>query len=407
MLELLKKFFKKEKEPASERINLENVEEWLKKFSPNFIDEKEEIKKIKAELGECLINLETVNIDEVKTEEKLKLMVKSNVPAYIMQVKSLLKKVDEESLSRYSSAISLCREMEASLGEFNKKTIRNFYIIQNLIGEELLAVTKKIKQIDLVMQKIKKKIGEQKGEMHEAGLETLKTIKTKIALKKDAKIKAEQLEKEIELLKEKREELASLLKKKEESVEFLELKKLIEDLELIKEEEDNVKNSLLELFAPLNRGFKKLDRIDSLSLLNAYSSSPIDALIKDEDMEIETILRSLKESIKKLGLKPEKQSRIVETINKLSQKNLQQYKNRVLELKKQHEETENRLKANLAEEEKKEIEREINRTENTIKNKEEEKEKMEMFNVEADVIFLEKQLTALAGHEVKLDAIVD
>jgi hypothetical protein len=278
----------KEKKEEKVKISLDEIGNEIKKEKESLEKQALELKKnLRGRLKELISNLrlqvielKATNIEGRKEEEKIKILVRQNLKAYISQVEGLISYLEklDESPERYILAVSKAVE------NFNKSSRMSFEKATILIGK--LEKTRELirnflanfKQMNLeVFSKMKKleDLTSKKGELDKAK-ETSSQIKSSIEnMKKVAergKLEKEKLEEEFKDFK------ASLEYKKhieEKENTELAISKLNQDIFNLKEKIDF--RDLLKRF----HADEKKSRI-----LRNYNENFLESLKEDENFEI-------------------------------------------------------------------------------------------------------------------------
>jgi len=173
--DFLKKVFRKkverEKPENPDGIPLNEVNKWVKDKGDKIKSEEEKIIKavqIKIsgaikELDEKIKDLEVVNVNSIKSEEKIKLIVKENLKKYLEDVSKFahnlsgfsdLPETGGKNLSRFFT------NLERLFLEFEKRSYKNYEKATILIGKEAGEVRRTIKRL---YDQLKKVFEENKG----------------------------------------------------------------------------------------------------------------------------------------------------------------------------------------------------------------------------------------------------
>ncbi len=305
ILDFLKKFTSKEPEPVeTEKIKLENIENWLKekkqqteKENSSISDSiKETINKIIQELNQKIPELEKVDVDKIKSEEKMKFVVKENLLKYKEQTEKF--KNDLENLEQ-ENPVKLIEKINNLFSNFQKRSSMNFQKATILVGKELgnikdcigvfIADIKKIteknkssfdkvKILDSIEEKIteKDKIENSKLNIREnlkkhdskiMGLENeIQKIKKNIENQKNTEEYKEKLKKKQEI-KNLKEKLNSKIYNLKQVINFKELTQFFHinqnDLEIVKAHKENFKKEFEK-----DNGEKILNLFNESKLIN-------------------------------------------------------------------------------------------------------------------------------------------
>jgi hypothetical protein len=262
-------FFKK-KEEIREEVSLDGLEKWLKKRKEGLSNQEKEIldpissliSELIIELKEEIIILENFDIEILKTEERIKLIIKEQLKNYIESLRKMMDKLEQVGGKEVILDINLILE------DFRKKSHISYEKVTFLIGKEMRAtkgsLNKFVKSLENILKSNKKFFDE---------YETINSIDLNLfnSIKEKRKKVYENLNNEINQEKKLEESLENKKREIEEikvSKEYLlELKKQ-KDLDLNREE-------LKEVFSKLRM------KIDFKFLSNFYHKFEKDmALVK-------------------------------------------------------------------------------------------------------------------------------
>lgn len=257
-----------------------------------------------AELKELLLNLhpkvdvlEKVDVRGKKYDEKLKSLVEGNKPAYVLAVRLLLKKITVPENYGSKSVCAFVEKVDDELKDFNKRTARNYFILQSIIGDELAAIVQDIKKIDTLCKMIRDRAcGGRLKEMEDFQAK-LSDIYSYIGRK-------EEEHKSLVAFVKEREKLLEMESKLRDEIEGNRVGRDFAEMSKLEAEKEELAGKLYEMrslfggdFSVLQRPLKKLEKIDHFKMLKYYLDKPFDAFMEDHGMEINLILGSLKAAI--------------------------------------------------------------------------------------------------------------
>jgi len=402
-------FFKKFLKPKEESIHLFAVKKWLDENTDelqNVKEKIEEIKSLKSEIVENLKILEEVDISKSKVEDRVKVVVKGNLPAYTNAINLFLRKVSPPEEINYVNLDIFCDSFESEFKDLNKRTFRNFQIIKELVGKELENVAKGIKKLEVLVGEIRKYSNNIKNiaEMKEKA----DFIRDSIKNKEKNKIKRKELKKE----KEKLVESCERLKK---DIEKLKNGEKAKSLESLKQKEQKVSyslheldNQLLTLFSPLQKALKKYNNMCFIKKVDSYIENPVETLLKDSDLEILKFLQDIKKMVEedKIDLKDDKKKKTLESLEKLDGSFFRKFIEDRNSLKEKCVTIQDEIKANTVLEEIKDLEKELNINSFKIEGVNREIERIKDVDIEFEVSELEKRLSKIFGHKIKIENVV-
>ncbi|MFH0797839.1 MAG: hypothetical protein V1906_00345, partial [Candidatus Woesearchaeota archaeon] len=257
-----------------------------------------------AELKELLLNihpkidvLEKVDVKEKKYDEKLKSMVEGNKPAYIMAVRLLLKRIIVPDNYDSKSVCTFVAKVDDELKDFNRRTARNYFILQSIIGDELAAVVQDIKKVDVLAKMINDQACNGKLKDMEDFQMKLSDIYSYIGRKEEDHRSLVAFVKEREKLLEMESKLKDEIEKNRKGKDFAEMSKLEAEKEELAGKLYEMRSVFEGDFSVLQRPLKKLEKIDAFKTLKHYVDKPFDTFVEDHGLELNLILGSLKAAI--------------------------------------------------------------------------------------------------------------
>ncbi len=283
----------------------------------SLLDElKSTIKALLEELGDEISNLEEINIDEIKAEEKTKIIVKGNLESFIRELKRLRKNL-QQFLEKEEDIENFAQEAHSLLKDFEERTAMNFEKATFLVGKELHEVAKSISSFFKYIDKFKKKnkyfieaiqiintiaeLNKAKKQKKEAEADLDENIQHIENLVKEIDNKQEEFKKKIEQIRNSPEH-KKLLQRKEElkKKHKLEKDKLNELKELINlkrlasifhfsQKEMSVINEMKTDF------YSAYDKYGKHKILDMTSGNKNKETITDKIKEIETIREEIKQ----------------------------------------------------------------------------------------------------------------
>lgn len=321
--DFIKRFIGEEKEVEKEKLALEDINKWVLNKKGEFDSKNAQflelmgarIGRFREEVGEKIIILDEVDVDAIKSEEKIKLVVRENFAKYIEHVKRFRERLN--NLAK-NNAVNLVKDFEELFSNFQKKSSLNFQKSTILIGKELGdmrdCIADFVKDIDKIVKehkdyfektqvlaRIEKRLGE-KEKIHGVKSEIVKSIS-------DKGIKIGEIEAEIEEIKRKIDGVKN-------TTEYIEKEKEKQEIEEIKNNLGGEINSLREMidFKELSNFFHISEK--SMEIIKAHKDNFRESFEKDYGLEI---IRLLEESkLIKNGIK-DKTNKIIEMRKKVEE----------------------------------------------------------------------------------------
>jgi len=303
-MDFLKGFIKQEEEIEIEKVNFDSLDNWIRKKGNEIEIENEKllmvvnenIENFVNELDEKISVLKEVDVDKIKSEDKIKLVVKENLDKYIDYIKKFKNNLSALEVKDF---IKFIKQIDEIFEEFQKKSSMNFQKATILIGKELGAVrncignfinnvkkimdknnnfVKKTKVINLIKERLeeKEKNDKLKFDIEKNVREYNGNIRNFENLIKSVEEKINKIKKSEEYImkvkfkeenENKKEEIWREISNLKSLIDFKELSKIYhineKDMEVVKAHKDN----FLEAFRKDNGG-KIIQLLDEANLVN-------------------------------------------------------------------------------------------------------------------------------------------
>ena len=328
IFDFLKKFSKKEPEiVVTEKVEfsnikyfLENKKQQLKLQEEKFLNKFKEINNnLINSLQEKIKQLENLDLDQKKAEDRIKIIVKENFKSYLYYVELLIK--DISNLEEINSSLDMISKINSTFLNFQKKAETSYQKATYLIGE----------------------LGQIKGEISNYFKKTETLIKENddiikisrilesIGKKLEELLKIDNISKEIDKEKSKNEEKINEVNNKirNHEEEIIKIKNSNEHKELLKNEETlNKKDSELEIQIIKIKNLINLKTLSGIChksekdmiIIKNYRNNFINAFKEDSNNKLKEILESTnqienKELIKEQLINIENLNEQIEMIN--------------------------------------------------------------------------------------------
>ena len=324
----LKKFSKKEPEiVVTEKVEFSNIKYFLENKKQQLkLQEEEFLNKFK-EINNNLINslqekikqLENLDLDQKKAEDRIKIIVKENFKSYLYYVELLIK--DISNLEEINSSLDMISKINSTFLNFQKKAETSYQKATYLIGE--LGQIKE--EISNYFKKTETLIKENDD------IIKISRILESIGKKLEELLKIDNISKEIDKEKSKNEEKINEVNNKirNHEEEIIKIKNSNEHKELLKNEETlNKKDSELEIQIIKIKNLINLKTLSGIChksekdmiIIKNYRNNFINAFKEDSNNKLKEILESTnqienKELIKEQLINIENLNEQIEMIN--------------------------------------------------------------------------------------------
>lgn len=396
MLKFLKDLFKKEEEKIE--VNFLDLNSWLDSSYYNTVNHTlARISEIKDRLGATAQHLQKKDVSNEKVEEKLKTVVKGNKESFVKALHSLLMKLhtperlDKKTLQQYTD--SCVKELQ----DFHARTVKNFYVMKHLIGEEADAVTANLRELHSVVLSLKGLAD--KSQIAEEVRAKLVEINEHLDESSERRKRIRILEEQRFKFLEKERELKDKIHKLKEGRHFAELERLKLGKEALLKLDLDLKNEVENLFSPVKKALKKSSFAKEKPAVR-YLEHTYQALEEDKDLEIVVLLDRLREAVQKGVVDVKLKGKVEETLSSLTQEKLSGLKEKIRQLRKKLAELDHNLGKNNFQKVQDKFVRELQELESAWGDVNQELEKLLSFELKTDIKYLNKLISQLAGSEV-------
>ncbi|MBT5740311.1 hypothetical protein HOI26_04385 [Candidatus Woesearchaeota archaeon] len=324
--------FLKKKKVESEQLKFNEVASWLEKefskemeiFNQNISSLKEKIIEEKNKTEQHLQKLAVEVLKNEKIPERAKQMMEGNRTTYLQKVRGLLSQINPPE--NYPEYEQFFVTIENDFERFSEVTLRNYQILREFFSNDISAIARNLKKFNELLKEMKQIV----IKTNINGIILLQNSVRELIVQRQRKE-----ENKIKVL-----ELKETVSKNEIGVQKIQ-KKIVglkngeiysKHLNSIKEKEKlelqrrNLTNSVFQSFSVISAGLKKYERVTlDGSVVKAYNSNPISALLEDKELQIITVLAKMKGALNKLDLKEKKHVKVEQGINVFTKEYLQDF----------------------------------------------------------------------------------
>lgn len=344
MFNFIKNLFKKELQ--REEVLLENLNKWFEEKTRPFVEDTDKNIRFKFDEFNILLNTFQKNIEDLekseikepdKIENKVKQVVLGHKENYVRRLNQFINLIKIPKEASFESAAAFCSKLDSEINEFSKDTVKTFYTVQHLFGNEVDKVAKAIKRMDDLIKDIKNITEDEK---------TLNIRKTreKIHNFNDTKLKKGNLvlnlnEQKSKLKKLENQKIKTIneLQRLENSEEYSDYLAMNEKIKGIENDISILKDEVIQTFSPLSASLKKFERItlNDQALIEKYSEDPVNALLLDKQLKILGLLENMEKSIESgsIDIRDKKKEKVIEKIRSVHQDKLNSIVSRYISLK--------------------------------------------------------------------------
>ncbi|MBT6690560.1 hypothetical protein HN903_01820 [archaeon] len=242
---MLRNFFRKKQKPKIEleKVNFNEIEDWLENKKNKLIKKEEEIFiiiKKRANISTSNIsgkikNLEAIDIESKKVEERAKIIVRQSLDKYLSFVEVFTKELTETKRERLSNFIEDTNQI---FSDFDKRSYIFYQRANYLIGDELVAMKEEINDLSKYFADL---FNKNEKIMHSLNL--ISSIQLKLAQLNEITTTLNEINSEIKYLdekttkeKERTNNILNEIKKVKISEDYMENLKKRNEIELVKKQ---------------------------------------------------------------------------------------------------------------------------------------------------------------------------
>ncbi|NQU98058.1 hypothetical protein HQ533_01200 [Candidatus Woesearchaeota archaeon] len=343
-------FLKKKKE---EEVKFSEVDAWIERhLEDKGLDTK--VKSLKnhiesriSEARELLEKLEQASLLNENIPERVKHIMEGNRKNYLRKINQFLD--DLRIPGDYLKIREFSKKFTEDLDSLSEETQKSYFVLKEFLESELVAVVKKIKEIEDLAIDFRQEIEKENLHKVEKLKEKLEEFKnSKEALANLETLKQEQ-EEELKELKKKENSTEKKISKLRNSSSYKDYERLKSEKEKAEGEIQKKKTELIAHFSTLEKAFKKYKRMSlNEALIEKYLDDPTKALLEDEPLKILEVLSKMKQSLADLGLKDKKEEKTKEEIDNLSKEMLTKLREKFQELFDKEKENKKNLLSNTS-----------------------------------------------------------
>ncbi|MDD4877823.1 MAG: hypothetical protein PHO02_02175 [Candidatus Nanoarchaeia archaeon] len=388
MLKFLRKLFENKEE--KEKVDFFEIEKHIAEKAWNSVRaDIERLQKAREAVLRNIESLEKKDIDSVKVQDKAKDVVKGNRNAYVIMLRKFADSIEPPSELTADSILLFCRKFEAEIIDFNNKTARNYFIMKTLIGEELEAIRKNLKEVESVLVSLKKDVETGRLSSIEDLQRQLTDIYRHIENKGEHEKEMKKIGAEIELLMSKEKDVTERINAMKNGREFIELENHKSKLQQKTDEEAAIKARIKSSFAEIARPLRKYENAYPSKILTKFLEDPVAAM--EENEGIARILHSAAESMQKGEIDSKNPEKDVQNLQELSSK-FDEMKERMILIEKEKEEIKENIRNNKAEEERDKMIKELNKIEGELSEAEEKLDALKKKDIKKDIAKVKEDL---------------
>ncbi len=293
--------------------------------------------KIESESSLLKKNLQNLRLASIKDNipEKVKIKVLGNRDSYVDYLQQTIEKISFPQLITQETTPDFYQKLDLLLKTINNKTIKNYYIIEQLIGNELSLVAESLRKIDKLNKTIKNNLDSEEIKIISNIKLASSRLNENLALERELKTKKSNLEKDISSLEEEISKLDLKLEEVKKSKDYSIHLNLKNEKEKIHKKiisiEDNINNQFIEI----KKLLKKFNNTNRIKLIDDYIENPFQALIQDKDFAITKYVTEIKDLLEKDSIKIKNKDKALKFLGSINHNllysSLEKHKNLILD----------------------------------------------------------------------------
>ncbi|MFH1511231.1 MAG: hypothetical protein ABIF10_06060 [Candidatus Woesearchaeota archaeon] len=302
-------------------LHLDRIDSWLKERNQS------QMSPIQASLGDLKKGFDREKSRVLQNADRLMgLQLKNpNIPvrelhymqgnrdAYIRKVRVFCK--DAEFPGNLDDVPSFYENFCRQLADLAKSTGKPYMILQHFFANESRAINLGIKAMEDLARKAFQ-LETRQGAEAESQLSHLLALKAK---KESALLKHKAIQDALALKRNNLKKLMAAKRKIESGNEYGKLLEKKQELASILGNQKALEQSVSDDFSRIDHSLRKYGKItfEHDDAVNSYLKNPVDALMHDEGMRIETVMKAMADSTGLLDLKDKKREKTVVVIDSL------------------------------------------------------------------------------------------
>ncbi|MBD3355483.1 hypothetical protein GF361_05920 [Candidatus Woesearchaeota archaeon] len=403
MFEFLKSLFKKEIEKKD--VNVSELSEWFDAKTRSRSEEInedikgyiEEVRKILKSMGENLEKLKKAEIKEPdKIQEKVKNVVLGHRDGYCRTLAHFINNMEFPDHVNYIEGKRFSHDIDESLDEFGKNTIKSYKAVQYLFFDEVKPIKDDLKRLAGTAKKIRKDIEDKGISEIDKVKEDIDNFIKSIKKKENMGLKIKKEKNDLAEIKSEKADYENKLEELNNSGDYKRFEKYNEELTDVEDSIKHKENEIIQLFSSVEKGLRKFKRIsiENEKIIGEYLDSCVEALLDDKEMKIINILNNMKRNIKSEGvdLRDKKKEKILEGIEAISAERLKKIVSEYKNLRDKKEDIKKNINSNPVKSQIKELEYKIEHISFKTKNKKEDIDSSEKNYDSIDIIELKDRL---------------
>lgn len=372
-------------------------------FYSKMNEKKEELKKLSEELKKF-------DISKRRDPEKIKFIVNQNRESYLAFIAIFI--LDIDKLNKEDGIEKNIEKIRKNLDNFTRQSAKSYYVMNEIIGKELINITNKLKEIDYLLREFMS-FNKELLEKRKSILE----LNKKVSELKEKEVFLKEIEKNKIILEQKKNEYIRRKVEIEKEIERIKVSDEFRENAVVYEKIKNKERDIFDLGCFISReaNFKVLEKYSHYSPENKKIIDKFEenCFIILQEKNGEQFLRIIKECInlinqEKIQVKALQKEKVIKSFSDFSKEKIEKLKENYERLKKELEELKIQAKPINIEEKQRELERvnsENKLLEREIVLEDEKKEKM-LNKFKEDINEVEEIVRKIFNKNIKIINIV-
>jgi len=294
------------------------AEERVKGAEEKLIELRVRIKDEKTKVGQRMGILMNAELRNTEVPDRVKQIMEGNRQTYLQKIGTLLKKV--EVPEKFEELSGFAKTFDEDMGVFDKGIAKSHNVMSEFLIKETRDLSESVRNLDKFIKELGKVVSGADADSFDEIKLSIGSFKTKVEKKDGLKVRIEDVKKEIESREKEIGKISKDLGKAEEGKEYRKFVEVRGELEGSEKKKKDLDRKMLDSFSAIEPALKKHSKLDEEDkVAKKYLENSLDYLLTDRELEIEGLLKRVKESIEgeKFELKDKKKDKILSELERL------------------------------------------------------------------------------------------
>lgn len=408
-------FFKRlfSREPENIDLNSTELKEWLENISADVLADvnskiqatNSEIDEHRTKLRNNLVNLESTKLINPNIPEREKHIMQGNRSNYVQKANQFLDNINLPKRD-YEQIEDFTRDFEDKLKKFNENTSRAYFVLKNYFDKEMIEIAHVVKNIESKSITLMNLVNNTKIKQYKSLFARIKELNNNLTESEKISKNILEFENELDEVKKRKVSLQKKIDALKQSRDFKEFYDLEQQRKDIEKGISSVNQGLNNSLKNVDKALRKLLHDTKNKLIAAYLESPLTALEQDTQLELLTILSTLKKEIVRGHIEVKYKDKVLNNLKNINRDYLKNILEENGSLKRQRSDINQRRKNLSVMADYKDVEYQIDHVTEKIENLtnliKEKKNYLAHLETEQKLKRLERALSEYSGYNVNL-----